>query len=411
MQITRNQHYVPRFYMKQFSNILNANTKKEKVLISFYQFKDGLLRDSVPTTSVCSEDYFYDEDGKVEGMLAEKEGKWASIIQQINLGVELNSNDIHGIQEFTIYQLLRTKASLEHSQNMASTMVTDVLYNEHPSLDKSVIRGLVEQTIEQKITSDLALEMIPDILPTLDDLKFTVLENNTSVPFFTSDSPVIIVNPLGIRRAGLSNIGTIVFFPLSRTKMAVFYDSKLYGDIVSEIDDVECVHSFNKYQYVCADERILALVSSEVQEYSQNPDLNIFREKFHEASKTSTIYDGEGTFIAAKSRAIEYYFEVSTFKLPRQLRKIPIDFRETFSRAYSYEARIAILCRVYRDTDFITDEDQKTHWKLTQKYLKILLNYLDSYWHTPRADRLITGNLMHKLKTVPVHFWSQKCNT
>lgn len=48
MQITKNQHYVPRFYMKYFSNIRNAGTKKEKVLISFYQFKDNILRETYP---------------------------------------------------------------------------------------------------------------------------------------------------------------------------------------------------------------------------------------------------------------------------------------------------------------------------------------------------------------------------
>lgn len=40
MKITVNQHYIPRFYMKYFGNIKNMGTKKEKALISFYQFKD-----------------------------------------------------------------------------------------------------------------------------------------------------------------------------------------------------------------------------------------------------------------------------------------------------------------------------------------------------------------------------------
>mgnify|MGYP005761151593 FL=1 len=73
MQITKNQHYVPRFYMKHFSAIVNVGTRKEKALISFYQFKDNLFKDSVPTASICSEDYFYDEDGTIENKLAEKE--------------------------------------------------------------------------------------------------------------------------------------------------------------------------------------------------------------------------------------------------------------------------------------------------------------------------------------------------
>lgn len=37
-QTTINQHYVPRFYMKNFSEVKNEETNKEKALISFYQF-------------------------------------------------------------------------------------------------------------------------------------------------------------------------------------------------------------------------------------------------------------------------------------------------------------------------------------------------------------------------------------
>ena len=37
-QTTINQHYVPRFYMKNFSEVINEETNKEKALISFYQF-------------------------------------------------------------------------------------------------------------------------------------------------------------------------------------------------------------------------------------------------------------------------------------------------------------------------------------------------------------------------------------
>ena len=48
--------------MKYFGNIKNMGTKKEKALISFYQFKDNLSKKDIPTNSICSEDYFYDQD-------------------------------------------------------------------------------------------------------------------------------------------------------------------------------------------------------------------------------------------------------------------------------------------------------------------------------------------------------------
>lgn len=73
MPTTKKQHYVPRFYMKPFSVIANRGTKKEKVLISFYNFNKNIIRKNVPVMSVCAEDFFYGKDGVTENKLAEKE--------------------------------------------------------------------------------------------------------------------------------------------------------------------------------------------------------------------------------------------------------------------------------------------------------------------------------------------------
>lgn len=64
-QLTIKQHYVPRFYMRNFSTIKGVG-KKEKVLISFYQFDGDLFKENVPIKSICYRNYFYGEDGEVE---------------------------------------------------------------------------------------------------------------------------------------------------------------------------------------------------------------------------------------------------------------------------------------------------------------------------------------------------------
>lgn len=405
IQITINQHYVPRFYMKFFSNIKNEGTKKEKVLISFYQFKDNLLRDNIPTESICSEDYFYDEDGKIENKLAEKERKWASVFYKINQGEELISSEYDDIREFAIYQISRTKGMLEHNQAMVTKILTDVLHNQNRSLDKTIIKEAVEKKVEKEISAEYNLSLIKEILPVIDDLVVEILENKTDSNFITSDVPVIIVNPLGVRRAGLGDIGTVVFFPISPRKMAILYDNKLYGTLKKEINDPEYINVFNRYQYISADERILALSSKEFNQFIGNKELGDFREIFHESAKTKTNYDGIGTFLASKSRSIEYFFDIHILKLPKSLRKIPKEFRETFPRNYNSQTRLAILCRIYREDNFIEDEERKAYWRQSQKYAKILLDYLDYYWKTPKEDCIINGELMKKLKNVPVNFF------
>lgn len=233
-------------------------------------------------------------------------------------------------------------------------------------------------------------------------MGMVIIENKTLIPFITSDVPVIIINPLGIFRAGLGDIGEVIFFPISETKAIVFYDNKLFGKIPNEINKDDIVHTFNKYQYISADERILSSKSTIFEKYIKDEELNENRMKFHSTQKTNTMYDGFGTFIAAKSRSLRYYYDIPIFKLPKQLRKIPVDFRETFSRKYSYEQRRALLCRVYRKPDFISDVKEASRWKKTQEYSKVLLDYLDYYWKTPKEDRVISGEYMNMLQTVPV---------
>lgn len=408
MQVTINQHYVPRFYLKPFCKVINPNTKKEKCFISFYQFKDGLTKEGIPTKSICSEDYFYDEDGSIENALAAKETEWALVFKKIIQGNELEECDLDLIRDFTIYQISRTKGMLNHSQEMVETILTDILYNENRHLDKEILRDMVAQKVESEITPEFNLNLVKESVSVIEDLKIIVLTNKTDIPFYLSDVPVVVTNPFGVHRAGLSSIGTIIFFPISQNKMISIYDSRMYGEIEENIYDENVIHSFNKYQFVGADERIMALHVQEFDGYIKDEELVAKRISCQEANKTTTINDGIGTFIAAKSRSLKYFFNLSIFRIPKQLRKIPTDFREIFPREYSYDTRLAILCRVYRDPDFIENPKLKDHWKKTQEYSRKLLDYLDHYWCVPKEDCTITPELMRMLKTVPVNSFFDK---
>ena len=68
---------------------------------------------------------------------------------------------------------------------------------------------------------------------------------------------------------------------------------------------------------------------------------------------------------------------------------------EGTKRKYSYEQRRALLCRVYRKPDFISDVKEASRWKKAQEYSKVLLDYLDYYWKTPKEDRVISGEYMN----------------
>lgn len=403
MQITVNQHYVPRFYMKHFANVKNIEQDNEKALISFYQFKDNMLKENIPTKTVCSEDFFYDRDGRIEKSLANKENKWSRAIQNA-LDSQITMDDEESIREFVVYQICRTKAMLDHNREMVTSIMQGTLNQKFGDMaNEEDIKKHLENKIQNEITPEFCLSIVKEIIPVIRDLNMKIITNETEVKFITSDVPVIIMNPLGIDNAGLDMIGEVIFFPISPQKIIVFYDAKIFDIVPDKIYDESVIEVFNYYQYISADERLLAKELATLNYIANNEELNSKREQFHQRKKTDTVENGIGSFFAAKSRSIPYYYNISVFRLPRSLRKIPNEFRETFPREYSNITRISILCRIYKSPDFIHSAEEKKYWKKRQEYSKIILYYLDNYWNTPKNDRTITPELMYKLKTVPVN--------
>lgn len=408
MQITVNQHYVPRFYMKHFADVKNEGTKKEKALISFYQFKNSILRKNIPTSSICSEDYFYDKDGKVENALADMEKRWSKAIKNA-IDENFTIDDIKNIREFVVFQICRTKAMLSHTRKMATTIMMGAIKQQFGDIaNEDVVKEILENKIQNEITPEIGLSIVKDTISTIRDLEIKIITNETDVEFITSDVPVIIINPLGIYSAGLSSVGEVIFSPISPWKMVLFYDKKLFGKLPDIICDEGIIELFNQYQYISADERVMAKKIEDINHLVNNEELHSQREKFQKTEKTNTISDGVRTLFAAKSRSIPYYYNIPILRLPKSLRKIPAEYRETFPRNYSFDTRREILCRVYRDPDFIHKKELKEYWKKRQIYSKILLNYLDGYWNTPKEDRTITPEFMRKLKTVPVNTFVNK---
>ena len=408
MQNTINQHYVPRFYMKHFANIKNENTKQEKDLISFYQFKDNMLKENIPTKSICSKNYFYDQDNKIEKTLADMETKWS---KALNNAIDENYtiDDIESIREFVVYQISRTKAMLSHNREMATTIMKGIIKQQFGDMvDKDVGKEYLENKIQNEITPEFGMSIVKEIIPTIRDLEMKIITNEAEMRFITSDAPVIILNPLGIHSAGLGSVGEVIFFPISPWKMIFFYDAKLFGKLPDRIYNESIIRIFNQYQYVSSDERLLAKEIEDINCIINSEELNSKREQFQKTKKTNTIDDGVGTFFAIKSRSIPYYYTIPILRLPKPLKKIPTDFRETFPRVYSDDTRYAILCRVYGVPDYNLDKESKERWEKQQKYSKILLRYLDSYWNTPKEDRIITPELMEKLKTVRVKTFMNK---
>lgn len=107
-------------YLKNFGRIIQKK-KNTIVLVSFYQFDGDLLRENVPTDSICADDYFYDDDNQIEKYLSNLESGWAYWLDNIangsiNLSLPLNPYLINEMKSFAVYQYLRTNGELNKAR-------------------------------------------------------------------------------------------------------------------------------------------------------------------------------------------------------------------------------------------------------------------------------------------------------
>lgn len=409
-QITIDQHYVPRFYMKNFA-ITKGEGKKEKSLISFFQFDKEICRENIPTKSVCYEQYFYGEDGNIEKMLAAKEGKWGKTINKIvrKPDEKLLSEDILLLKEFGVYQYGRTLAMFNYNKQAVSDMLAGSFSNFNPNIDSEIIRDKVDDKVQNEMSVSQIVEISNELVEELDDLEVMVVEFDTQGKLITSDMPVIMTNPFSIDKAGMANVGVVMMYPISAKVLIVIYDSKIYISFNQYIKNCneEDIVNLNKYQVLSAEERIMSDKLENLVAIMADREVCEKREMFREKKKVHSSYDGIGTFFAMHSRSIKYIFPISFFKLPRAIRKIPVECREVFKRKYDRDSRIALLCRIYRLPDLLKDNKDFPRTEILKQkegYSK-LLRFMDDYWEVPISERTITPELMHKLKTVPTTYY------
>src|SRR5690242_4660264 len=73
----KNQHYVPKFYLRNFA--IDTNKKQ----IRLFNTNRDLFIKAAPIKSQASSNFYYGKDGKVEAALSELEGEMAMIVKEV----------------------------------------------------------------------------------------------------------------------------------------------------------------------------------------------------------------------------------------------------------------------------------------------------------------------------------------
>lgn len=239
----KKQHYVPRFYLKYFS------INEEKKLIGIYNTIKEIFIEKGDLKNQAKENYFYDNDGKVEDVLSDLESAssriFVDILKNNNLPKE-KSEDHITLLVFILVQIFRTKFQADLTNDMIDKLIKQIFKHDKRFNDNIKI-GLNK-------ASALPMSALKDSIPMTLDLKFKLIKNNSKTPFITSDNPVVKYNQLLEKRkqpggiTGLASRGLQIFLPISPKLTLLLYDYQTYkvGNRKNKIIEINCPNEISQ---------------------------------------------------------------------------------------------------------------------------------------------------------------------
>jgi hypothetical protein len=222
----KKQHFVPQFYMRNFS----ADTEKKKV--SLYNFGSEKRIDDIPIKDQNYDDYFYGKDGEIEDALGLIEGKAADVIADIISRSELPARMSDGhitLLIFALFQAGRTPTAAAEIEELSEKLMKEIM-----KADPKLTASAEGVHIKVKNAPAMSLQTVAATHVFALDLKWKLLLNNTNRLYITSDHPAVMYNQFLEKRKTIgSNIGLAVkgmqfFLPLGPRHLLMIYDDGVY---------------------------------------------------------------------------------------------------------------------------------------------------------------------------------------
>lgn len=247
MTSNKNQHFVPRCYLRQFASEPSRKT------INLYNIDRHAVICEAPIKSQCSRDYFYGSDPSLEAGIQSIERGYASILSELlkyNTPISDHARII--LPRFWLLQHTRTEAASQRSVAM-SEEADDLIKHQTESFRVEIKQAVL-----------MELDACAGNLNALDDLKIVLVRNRTKMPFVTSDDPAIIVNrwlqkirPVVGLGCGIHAAGLICMLPVSPDVCSIFYDGDVYSiqncNNWIDLRSIHDVQAINSLQYLnCA---------------------------------------------------------------------------------------------------------------------------------------------------------------
>lgn len=264
----KNHHYVPRFYLRNFSRSGKS--------VDLFNIDSNQLIKNAPIKGQCCGDYFYGKNLEHEKSLSAAEGEVATLFKTINEQLRLPHYFTAG-HLLLCFHIATQGARTQYAADVMDE-ITDGMWKEVLKHEPTVTKDMLAQV---KIGYDnpalVSIGHAALSFPLLMDLECRALLAPPGTEFITSDNPVVMYNQFMLRRTvgsntGIASKGLQIFFPIWPFLTLVMYDRDVYhfGRAKSELVHIASamdVHELNMLQVIAATKNV----------YTLTPAANIFK--------------------------------------------------------------------------------------------------------------------------------------
>lgn len=248
MPANKSQHFVPRCYLRAFC------ADGDGAAINLFNMARERSIEAAPAKGQCAKPYFYGRDGALERALQEPEGEYGEIMRRvIDNPHAATQSDLRTLHAFMLLQSYRSAAWIDGAIRLAEAERALLADEATPELLESL-------AVTHEMALELALDAFSHSLGGTAHLQTRIILNRTTVPFFTSDDPVVYTNRFHLQKdvlggAGLSSPGAMLLMPLTPQLLLLSFDPAIYrlekrlGEI-GIIDRIADITSFNELQAV-----------------------------------------------------------------------------------------------------------------------------------------------------------------
>ncbi|UUP17090.1 DUF4238 domain-containing protein [Nitratireductor thuwali] len=248
MPANKSQHFVPRCYLRAFC------ADGEGAAVNLFNISRERSVEAAPAKGQCAKPYFYGRDGILERALQEPEGEYGEIMRRVvNDPAAATPVDVRRLHAFMLLQSYRSAAWIDSQIRLAEAERAMIADEATPELLESLV-------MTHEMALQLALNAFKDSIGSTAHLQTRIILNRTSMPFFTSDDPVVYTNRFHLQKdvlggAGLGSPGAMLLMPLTPELLLMSFDPAIYrlekrlGEL-GVMDRVADVAAFNDLQAV-----------------------------------------------------------------------------------------------------------------------------------------------------------------